>query len=75
LVADDERDSLLVGEDDLYFVEGLKISQKLVHGIEDLYIILVGALLILFISFLEGDNNKIVISELFDYLFAAFDEM
>ena len=60
---------MIIGEHNLDFIEGLRVSNKLILSIDDLDIVLVKTLLILLISLLEYNDYEVVIFVLFyDFL-------
>ena len=68
LVAHDKWDILVIGKHCFHFAVGFKKGDVLVHRIQNLHEVFIIAFFILFIAFLKGDDDKIVIFELLDYL-------
>ena len=57
---------MIIGEHNLDFIEGLRVSNKLILSVDDLDIVLVKTLLILLISLLEYNDYEVVIFVLFN---------
>lgn len=72
MVADHQRNSLIIGQHCFYLRICLVKSNVLVDRIEYLHEILVVTLLILLVLLLEGDDNEIIVFELSDDLLLTF---
>lgn len=64
---------MVVGEHSFYFAVGLKEGDVLIECIQNLHKVLIIAFFILFVAFLKGDHNKVVVFELFDNLNLKLD--
>lgn len=71
MVADHQRNGLIIGQYSLYLGVGLVEGDVLIDRIEDLHEVLIIALFILLVLLLEGDYNEIIIFELPDDLLLA----
>lgn len=71
MIADHQRNGLIIGQHSFYLRISLIKGNVLVKGIENLHKVLIVTLLILLIFFLEGDYNEIIVFKLPDDLLLA----
>ena len=75
LVADHQRDVLVVGKYSFYLAEDLEVCNELVDCIKYLHVVLIIGSLILLVPLLESHHDQIIISELSDDLLISFNRV
>ena len=73
LTADDESDILIISKYNLNFIEWLTVCHELILSIDYLHIIFIKTFLVLLVSLLENNYNKVVVLELLYYSFYSFN--